>query len=180
MEFKIEKQVVKVPTAFVVINGIRLSFSAFESSLEALQALDPTKTSRHYPDGIDRDDLRRLLGAANDSHWVKIWEARGVVTSFDYFSEDDYGSHHTHEMIKAGPGYKPFMKAVKVFQSQLQAERAISATKTRRASLKAQLKALDAPAPKRPGHLADSFYDLLFADPTRFATADFSDLGEGV
>ena len=178
MEFKIEKQVVKVPTAFVTINGIRIGFSAFEASLEALEALDPSKTRRHYPDGIELLDLRHLLGDAYDSHWVKIWEARGVVTSFNYTSEDDYGSHHTHEMLKAGAGYKPFMKAVKVFQAQLASERREADIKARRADLKSQLKALDAPAPKREGHLADPFYDLLFSDPTRFATADFSDLGD--
>ena len=159
MEFTLEKQVISIPTEFVIIDGVRLSFSDFDASLQVFEALGQAQGK--YPEGIERRDLRHLLQMSYDSAWVKVWHARGVVLPYQYDWDND-GHTVTTEMLKAGPNYQSFMRSVKAFQVQLSAERAATAKEARRASLKAQLKALDAPAKKRPAHMRAPFYDPLF------------------
>jgi hypothetical protein len=158
--FKLEKQVVAVPTEFIFLGGIRLSWSEFDASLKALEALAPSKK---YPEGIERRDLRHLLGVAYDQNWVKTWQERGVVVAYNYDWDND-GRTVTTEMVKAGVAYKSLMKSIGAFQAKLQVERAEQRRKDRRAHLEAQLAELDRPAKARPKGMRDPFYDPLFAN----------------
>ena len=141
MEYTIEKQVVKVPTEVVVLNGVRLDWSEFFGvTLRALQAIGPGKT-RRYPEGIDRRELRHLLENAFDENWIKGWVERGVIQIYNYDWDND-GRTITTERLRPGVGYKPFMSAVAAFQKTVDAERAATALNARRKNLQAQLRAL--------------------------------------
>lgn len=142
MEFTIQKKVVRVPTEFIFLNGMRLSWSDFESSLKALEALNPQE-KRYYGGGIERQELRHLLQISYDQDWIKTWASRGVVTPYNYDWDNDDRTVTT-EMVKAGPAYKPFMKAVRTFAKTLAQERAKAHKEALRKSLQDELQALDA------------------------------------
>jgi hypothetical protein len=160
--FKLTRKVVAVPAEFVFLNATRMSWASFNAALEVMAALEAIATKK-WPGGIERSELRHLLHAAYDSDWVRLWSARGVIVSYNHFWEDDYGTRHTTEMVKAGPAYQPFMKAVRAFQAQLKIEHAKDSLESRRRDLQSQLQDLDRPTKKRPARLQDPLCDPLFA-----------------
>jgi hypothetical protein len=159
-EFKIQKQTVRIPTEFVVINGQRFSYDYFDTTIKALEALDP-KDNKHYPVGIERRELRHLLQQAFDADWVKLWSERGVITPYNHDWDND-GHTVVAEMVKAGPTYKFFMKSVKAFQAQRSIERDQAHLEVRRATLKRQLQDLDKPAKARKGAIKNPYYGAIF------------------
>lgn len=135
MEFTIEKKVVRVPTAFVLLNGERYDRNEFYQIVEIFH--------RFAKGPLERRDLNLTRD------FIVHWEKQGVLTSYNDFHTDDYGERHTYEMLKKGPAYTQFFVAFQTFETKLQLERNQADLAQRRKDIKQQLKDLDRPATKR-------------------------------
>jgi len=117
--WRIESEVVAVPTEYVRINGARMDFDDFVASAKFLKSLGKG------PRGV----------GAIQERWLEEWESRGVIERYvervaPAFGEEARGWSE-QRMAKAGAEHKAFVAALKTFEAAIGTP-AAQATRSRR------------------------------------------------
>jgi hypothetical protein len=134
VEWRIESEVVAVPTEYVRVNGARMDFDDFAASARFLKSLTRAP---------------RSVGAIQE-RWLKEWESRGVIERYvervpPAFGEEERGWSE-QRMAKAGVEHKAFVAALKTFEVIISTPQAQAARARRKLERSADLVDLRGPS----------------------------------